>query len=93
MSIPEPLEFYAIKLGYPHSERLGMESARSIVENAKQVVVIPCVCRCQFEAIDVDDIARIDLDSCFGRGNCVPTCPSDALVLEEVRPREFIRST
>ncbi len=52
-----------------------------------------CVDRCQFEAIEVDDIAQIDLDSCFGCGNCVLTCPSDALVLEEVRPREFIRST
>jgi len=52
-----------------------------------------CVDRCQFLAIEVDDMARIDLDSCFGCGNCVLTCPSDALVLEEVRPREFIRAT
>ena len=52
-----------------------------------------CIDRCQFHAIEVDDVARIDLDSCFGCGNCVLTCPSDALVLEEVRPREFIRTT
>ena len=52
-----------------------------------------CVDRCQFEAIEVDDIAHIDLDCCFGCGNCVLTCPSDALVLEEVRPREYIRAT
>ena len=32
-------------------------------------------------------------DSCFGCGNCVLTCPSDALVQEEVRPREVIRVT
>ncbi len=52
-----------------------------------------CVERCQFGAIEVDDIARIDLDKCFGCGVCVPTCPGDALTLEEIRPKEHIRVT
>ncbi|MBI9077298.1 MAG: 4Fe-4S binding protein [Desulfatibacillum sp.] len=52
-----------------------------------------CVDRCQFHAIECDDIARIDLDCCYGCGNCVPTCPNEALILEEIRPKEFIRVT
>jgi NAD-dependent dihydropyrimidine dehydrogenase PreA subunit len=52
-----------------------------------------CEDRCQFNAIQVDDVALIDPDKCFGCGNCVPTCPGDALILEEIRPKEFIRVT
>ena len=52
-----------------------------------------CVDRCQFHAIECEDIAVIDLDSCFGCGNCVSTCPNEALVLEEIRSRDFIRTT
>lgn len=52
-----------------------------------------CVDRCQFHAIELDEVAKVDPDSCFGCGNCVLTCPAEALVLEEIRPREFIRST
>ncbi len=52
-----------------------------------------CIDRCQFKAIEVDDIARINMDKCFGCGNCVQTCPSEALILEEIRPKEFIRVT
>jgi len=52
-----------------------------------------CVDRCQFHAIEVDDIAIIDNEKCFGCGVCVPTCPSEALTLEEIRPKEHIRVT
>ncbi|SHL40998.1 4Fe-4S dicluster domain-containing protein [Desulfatibacillum alkenivorans DSM 16219] len=52
-----------------------------------------CVDRCQFHAIELDEVPKVDPDSCFGCGNCVLTCPAEALILEEIRPREFIRST
>lgn len=52
-----------------------------------------CEDRCQFHAIEVNDIAQINLEKCFGCGVCVSTCASQALVLEEVRPREYIRVT
>lgn len=52
-----------------------------------------CMDRCQFLAIEVNDIAKIDLEKCFGCGVCVPTCPGEALLLEEIRPKEFIRVT
>ncbi|MBU1194539.1 MAG: 4Fe-4S binding protein [Proteobacteria bacterium] len=52
-----------------------------------------CEDRCQFHAIEVNDIAQINLEKCFGCGVCVSTCPSQALVLEEVRSKEHIRVT
>ncbi|ACL02902.1 4Fe-4S ferredoxin iron-sulfur binding domain protein [Desulfatibacillum aliphaticivorans] len=52
-----------------------------------------CVDRCQFHAIECEDVAVIDLASCFGCGNCVSTCPGEALTLEEFRPKDFIRNT
>jgi NAD-dependent dihydropyrimidine dehydrogenase PreA subunit len=48
---------------------------------------------CQFVAIEVDAIAQSNLDKCFGSGACVPTCPTEAPSLEEIRPLENIRVT
>jgi NAD-dependent dihydropyrimidine dehydrogenase PreA subunit len=39
----------------------------------------------------VDGMAVVDSDRCYGCGNCVITCPEEALTLEEVRPLEHIR--
>lgn len=52
-----------------------------------------CEERCQFHAIEVNDVVQIDLEKCFGCGACVSTCPGQALVLEEIRPKEHIRVT
>lgn len=51
-----------------------------------------CVKRCQFGAISMADDGTVTTDTglCYGCGNCVSTCPSDARVLEEIRPREFV---
>jgi ferredoxin len=52
-----------------------------------------CEQRCQFHAITMgDDHAVIDLNHCMGCGNCVITCPEQALALEEIRPLEYIRT-
>ena len=50
-----------------------------------------CEERCQFHAITMNDTASINLNQCYGCGNCVIACPEEALALEEIRPREFIR--
>ena len=54
-----------------------------------------CVKRCQFGAISMadDGTVKTDTSMCYGCGNCVFTCPSDARVLEEIRPREFVPAT
>ena len=50
---------------------------------------------CQMEAISlVDNIATINYDRCIGCGNCVVTCPSNAITLEKkekeiVPPKNF----
>jgi len=50
-----------------------------------------CEDRCQFHAIAMNEFPEIELSKCFGCGNCVITCPEQALVLEEIRPENFIR--
>ncbi len=52
-----------------------------------------CEDRCQFHAISVDGEVSVNMDKCYGCGNCVITCPEEALTLVEVRPKEHIRIT
>jgi NAD-dependent dihydropyrimidine dehydrogenase PreA subunit len=41
----------------------------------------------------VEEVASIDVEKCYGCGNCVLACPVQAIILEEARPPEFIRKT
>ena len=52
-----------------------------------------CIDRCQFLAIEVDEVAIINLERCFGCGNCVQSCPSEALTLVEFLDQNAIRKT
>jgi len=47
-----------------------------------------CLDRCQMNAIEIEDTARIDSDRCIGCGLCVTTCPVDAIRLDE-KPKEL----
>ncbi len=40
-----------------------------------------CLCedRCPVDAIEVEDIATVDLDKCLGCGVCFPTCPTESI--------------
>jgi len=40
-----------------------------------------CVERCQFKALSLQDVVRVDQTRCVGCGLCVPTCPEGALCL------------
>ncbi|MBN1612871.1 MAG: 4Fe-4S binding protein [Deltaproteobacteria bacterium] len=40
-----------------------------------------------------NDSAEVDLDKCYGCGNCAAVCPTGALVLTEFRPIEHIRTS
>jgi Na+-translocating ferredoxin:NAD+ oxidoreductase RNF subunit RnfB len=58
-----------------------------------------CEERCQMDAITmVDDKSVVDLNRCIGCGNCVVTCPTDAMELhkkerEKVPPENFVDLT
>ena len=50
-----------------------------------------CVTSCQFDALSLDDVARVNDPRCVGCGVCVPVCPENALGLirrpdEQVKP-------
>jgi electron transport complex protein RnfB len=40
-----------------------------------------CLDRCQFDALELDEVVRVDPTGCVGCGLCVPTCPEKALTL------------
>lgn len=47
-----------------------------------------CLERCQMNAIEVEDTAKINAARCIGCGLCVTTCPVEAIKLEE-KPKEL----
>ena len=47
-----------------------------------------CLERCQMNAIEVEDTAKIDSTRCIGCGLCVTTCPMEAILLEE-KPKDL----
>lgn len=51
-----------------------------------------CVEYCQFDALTMDNIARVDAIRCVGCGVCVPSCPDGALGLVR-RPSQEIETT
>jgi electron transport complex protein RnfB len=48
-----------------------------------------CLPYCQFEALKLDEIVKVNSIRCVGCGVCVPTCPNEALVLVR-RPEDEI---
>lgn len=52
-----------------------------------------CLERCYFEAISMEGeggSALVDQEKCMGCGLCVAGCPGGAIILEEIRPEEFV---
>ena len=49
-----------------------------------------CEDRCSFNAVSMDDTARIDLDKCMGCGQCAIGCPETAITMVETREPAFI---
>lgn len=49
-----------------------------------------CLDRCYFDAIALEDTARINEDNCMGCGLCAVICPVKAISLEEIREEAFV---
>jgi len=47
-----------------------------------------CLERCQMNAIEIEETAKINAARCIGCGLCVTTCPVEAIQLEE-KPKEL----
>ncbi len=47
-----------------------------------------CADRCQMDAIEVGDAARVDRERCIGCGLCVTECPVDAMTLKQKAPAD-----
>lgn len=45
-----------------------------------------CVRVCPVEAIMVERVATINLETCIGCGSCVAECPNEAIFVEGVKP-------
>ncbi len=48
-----------------------------------------CLDWCQFDALSVEDVARVDRNRCVGCGVCISSCPDEALSLVR-RPAEEV---
>jgi len=48
-----------------------------------------CIERCKFDAIIVDDVARINLDKCVGCGLYAVTCPEEAISMKRFEREEI----
>ncbi len=42
-----------------------------------------CAEQCQMDAIEVEEVAKVDPDRCIGCGLCVIECPGDAMILKQ----------
>lgn len=62
----------------------------AVVDSESCTACEECVDRCFFDAITVEDIARIDQDKCMGCGLCAVSCPVEAIALKEIREEAFV---
>ena len=67
----------------PQPSKMIASNYYSEVDGEQCVACGDCLERCPMDAIEVDEIARINLDRCIGCGVCVPVCDYGALHLKQ----------
>ncbi|MEN8188247.1 MAG: ATP-binding protein [Thermodesulfobacteriota bacterium] len=60
-----------------------VSGVKAVVENDRCSGCSTCSDLCQFEAVTMDDVARISNTSCEGCGVCAHFCPEQAIVLDD----------
>lgn len=52
------------------------------IEENKCIACGTCAFVCPYEAVKIEQSAKLDLEKCMGCGQCVPSCPAEAITLE-----------
>ncbi|MHA1379263.1 MAG: 4Fe-4S binding protein [Candidatus Helarchaeota archaeon] len=77
--------------------RPGLNNPRAIAK-ANYIAVVNekkcsacelCLTRCKFEAINIEDTAKIDMNRCMGCGLCAVTCPNEAIMMRRLEREEM----
>ena len=72
----------------PNPGELVYNRYRAVIDLEECTGCEICLERCQMNAIEVEDTAKINAARCIGCGLCVTTCPVEAIQLEE-KPKEL----
>ncbi len=64
----------------------------AVVDETACVGCDNCTDRCHMDAIQMDEIAQVNLERCIGCGVCIPSCDTDAIRLE-VKPADQRQET
>jgi len=56
---------------------------RADIDESKCIACGTCAFLCPYDAIKIDNSAKLDLEKCMGCGICVSSCPAIAITLED----------
>jgi ferredoxin len=86
IEIKARLDFLEMRIGKVQNGAPPTSQWKAFVDSEKCVGCGVCEETCPFDAISIEECARVDVQRCIGCGRCVQECPKGALSL---RPTHF----